>query len=48
MQVHGCDQDFVRRGIAGAGVPEAVRNETLDQLKTVPFRAVARLGHYLA
>ena len=48
MQVNGCDQDFVRRGIAGAGVPEAVRNKTLERLKMAPFRAVARLGRYLA
>ncbi len=40
MQTQGCDLDFVQQGISAAGLPEALRDDVLSQLKVAPFRAV--------
>lgn len=45
MQSRGCDLDFIRRGIAAAGLAQTVQDDVSDQLKGAPFRAVARQGH---
>jgi len=41
MQVNGCDVDFIRRGIAAAGLPQAMQDGILNKLQDAPPRAVA-------
>lgn len=41
LQVHGCDLDFIRRGIAAAGLSQTVQDDILDKLREAPFQAVA-------
>lgn len=41
MQSNGCDLGFVRRGVAGAGLPQAEQKAVLDRLRQARFRAVA-------
>ena len=41
MQDHGCDLDFIRRGIVVAGLPQTVHDEVFDKLGEAPFKAVA-------
>jgi hypothetical protein len=38
MQVHGCDVDLVRRGMAAAGMSQAAQNEVIEQLGGAPLR----------
>jgi hypothetical protein len=33
MQVHGCDVDLVRRGMEGRGLPQALQEKVLGQLR---------------
>ena len=44
MQSHGCDLDFIRRGIAAAGLPQTIQDDVLDTLSEAPFLAVPRQG----
>jgi hypothetical protein len=44
MQSHGCDLDFIRRGIAAAGLSQAMQDDVLNKLGEAPFRAVPRQG----
>ena len=39
MQLHGCDLEYIRRGIVVAGVPQSMRDDILNQLREAPFRA---------
>ena len=36
MQVNGCDIDFIHRGMGAAGLPQAVQENVLRQLKGTP------------
>ncbi|MBN1248856.1 MAG: hypothetical protein JXC32_14440, partial [Anaerolineae bacterium] len=45
LRSRGCDLDFIRRGIAMGQLPEALRQDVLDQLKGAPAQAVAYQGH---
>jgi hypothetical protein len=39
MQVHGCDLDFIRRGIAAAGLPQTMQDDVLNKLREAPLKA---------
>lgn len=45
MHAHGCDLGYVRRGIAAAGLPQAMQDDVLHKLREAPFKAVAGQGH---
>jgi len=40
MRVNGCDLDFIRRGIAATGLPQAMQDGILNKLQGAPPRAV--------
>ena len=44
MQTHGCDLDFIRRGIVATGLPPTMQDGVLSQLGEAPFRAMAGQG----
>ena len=43
MRAHGCDLDFICRGIASAGLTQITQDDVRLQLREAPFKAVA--GH---
>jgi hypothetical protein len=45
MQAHGCDLDYVRRGMATAGLPPAMQDKVVNQLGAAPRIAVVDKGH---
>ena len=45
MQSHGCDLDYIRRGIVAAGLPQTMQDDVLNRLREAPFKAVAGQGH---
>ncbi len=40
MQSHGCDLDYICRGVVAAGLPQAMQDDVLNKLREAPFRAV--------
>jgi len=42
MRVNGCDLDFIRRGIAAAGLPQAMQDDILGRLEGAPRRVATR------
>ena len=40
MKVNGCDLDFIRQGIAAAGLPQAMQDGILTRLQDAPSRSV--------
>jgi hypothetical protein len=45
MQARGCDPDFIRRGLAAAGLPPAMQDDVVSQLGAAPRTAVAGQGN---
>jgi hypothetical protein len=40
MQTHGCDCEFICRGMKAASVPQALQTELFDKLKDAPSRLI--------
>jgi hypothetical protein len=45
MQSHGCDLDYIRRGVVAAGLPPTMQDDVLNKLREAPFRSMAGQGH---
>jgi hypothetical protein len=41
LQSHGCDLDYLRRGMAAAGLPRSLLEQVVEKLGGAPFRAAA-------
>jgi hypothetical protein len=41
MQEHGCDLNFIKRGIMAAGIPQLLQDDVLNALREAPFMAIA-------
>jgi len=45
LQTHGCDLDFILRGVAAAGLPSALQDDLRRQLGAAPYQAIAGPAH---
>jgi hypothetical protein len=45
MQSHGCDLDFIRRGMVAIGLSQTMQDDVLSKLREASFRGVADESH---
>ncbi len=45
MQLHGCDLDYIHRGMIAIRLLQTMQDDVLGKLREAPFRGVASQGH---
>jgi hypothetical protein len=45
LQRHGCDLDYIRRGIVAAGLSQIMQDDVLNKLREAPLEAATGQGH---